>query len=138
MRKALFPSLASIAALALAGGAQAHARLQRSNPAAGSAIKASPAEIRLQFDDELDDWKSSIELTDAQGHAVAVGKTRLTGKPAQGLAAAVPVRLKPGAYKVKWRASSSILSLNPKGYSPRSIACRSASQRSVEGAGATA
>lgn len=96
------------AAVALVStAAHAHARLQRSNPAAGSAIKASPAEIRLQFDDELDDWKSSIALADAQGHAVAIGKTRLTGRPAQGLAAAVPVRLKPGAYKVKWRASSS-------------------------------
>ena len=95
------------AAFALAAtGAQAHARLQRSVPAVGAVVKASPPEIRLQFDDELDDWKSSIALADAQGHAVTIGKTKLTGKPAQGLTAAVPVRLKPGAYKVKWQASS--------------------------------
>jgi methionine-rich copper-binding protein CopC len=100
-------SLILAAALALvATTADAHARLQRASPAVGSALKASPSEIRIDFDDELDDWKSSIALVDAGGHAVALGRTRLTGRPARGLAAALPVRLKPGLYRVKWQASS--------------------------------
>lgn len=86
--------------------ALAHAHLKQSSPPAGGVLKSAPAEIRLQFDDELDDWKSSISLLDAQGHAAPVGRTRLMGKPPTALAAPVAGRLKPGSYKVKWQASS--------------------------------
>jgi len=99
-------TLLAVAFALVATGAQAHAHLQRSVPAAGSALKASPAQISLGFDDELDDWKSSIALLDAQGHAVAIGRTRLVGSPPYGLAAPVPVRLRPGTYRVKWQAST--------------------------------
>jgi methionine-rich copper-binding protein CopC len=86
--------------------ALAHARLTQSSPRAGAVLKAGPSEIRLQFDDELDDWKSSIALFDSQGRAISIGRTRLIGRPPTGLSAPVAGRLRPGAYKVKWQASS--------------------------------
>jgi methionine-rich copper-binding protein CopC len=86
--------------------ALAHARLKQSSPAAGAVIKAGPTEIRLEFDDELDDWKSSIALFDGQGHPVPLGRTSLVGRPPSGLSAPVSGRLRPGAYKVRWQASS--------------------------------
>ena len=101
------PVLIAAAFAMLATGAHAHARLQSSNPAPNAVLKAAPAEIRVEFDDELDDWKSTLALADAQGRAIAIGRTRLTGKPARGLAAPVGVRLRPGLYHVRWQASSS-------------------------------
>jgi methionine-rich copper-binding protein CopC len=85
--------------------ALAHAHLDHASPAVGSTVAESPKEVSLWFTEALEARFSTIEVRDAQGAAVQTGSAAL----AQGNAAQlrVPLKpLKPGIYKVIWRALS--------------------------------
>jgi len=101
MRKTLFPSLAAIAALALAGGAQAHARLVSSDPGAGAKVSKSPAMIDLQFNERLEPKFSGFTVT-RNGAPADVGPVSLDGP--KGLMAMPAKALPSGAYVLHWHA----------------------------------
>ena len=79
----------------------AHAKLTASNPAAGTVLKASPAEIALTFNEKVEQAFSSVTLTNSEGKAVETDKAKVdAANPAV-------VRLQlnglsPGTYTVKW------------------------------------
>jgi len=107
MVKILACAAAAASALLLPCAALAHAQLIGASPRVGSTVRASPAEIHLQFDDELDDWATSVELHAADGRGLPLGKAVLIGRPPTGVAVRLPAALPPGTYRVLWRASSS-------------------------------
>jgi copper resistance protein C len=82
----------------------AHAHLERASPAVGSTVAAAPKEVVLWFSEKLEPAFSTIEVRDAKGGAVQVGKATIDGDRTQ-----LRVRLKalgPGTYKVIWRVLS--------------------------------
>lgn len=81
--------------------AQAHAKLESSQPRANSEIAAAPAEIRLHFNETLEPAFSKIELVDAKQAAVALPKVALDKADSKVMFVPAPV-LKAGRYEVRW------------------------------------
>ena len=90
--------LAVIAATVL----QAHTKLERSEPAAGAALAASPKQIQLWFNEKLDAAVSKIELTSPSGN-VELGPTHLAGD--KSLTAAISGAVAGGTYTVAWQTA---------------------------------
>lgn len=88
-------------ALAIPVLLHAHAKLQRSDPANGATVKASPAHIQLWFDEEVDPKVSRIELTGPSGK-IALGQAHPMG--AKSLMAPVTGKLADATYMVHWQA----------------------------------
>jgi methionine-rich copper-binding protein CopC len=85
--------------------AYAHAHLERSNPAAGSAVATAPKEIVLWFTEALEPNFSGIVVQDDKGAAMEDGTASLNpGNSAELRVAVKP--LPPGTYKVIWHALS--------------------------------
>lgn len=83
----------------------AHANLLRSEPAANTASKTAPEEIRLWFSEPLEDGFSTIELRDSDGERVPTGKTIID--PSDDKQLVLPLETLPeGLYTVSWRALS--------------------------------
>jgi methionine-rich copper-binding protein CopC len=81
--------------------AAAHARLVSAEPSADATVEA-PATITLHFNEELETRVSSINVSDAAGHAVAV--TPADAHDGKSIAATPDSPLAPGAYTVSWTA----------------------------------
>ncbi len=95
--------LAFLFLVGLAGTfAQAHAFLDHANPRVGSTVPAAPSEVTLSFTQNLEAAFSSVQVTDANGARVDLGKAQISGSTMRvGLKA-----LSPGTYKVQWRVLS--------------------------------
>lgn len=91
----------AVSALLLAAQAGAHAHLVASTPAAGASVPA-PRSLQLKFNERLEARFSGCELTTAAGATVPL-TTRTAGVT---LDATPTTPLKPGAYKLTWRALS--------------------------------
>src|SRR3954453_14258477 len=86
------------------GSAFAHAGLLRSDPAAGAALGASPAAVRLTFTEPAQASLSRGRVLDARGNPV-----RTAPVAGSGLALTAPVPTLPrGLYTVDWRVVSAI------------------------------
>ncbi len=102
MKKALL----AIAAAALAPQlAWAHAHLDKSTPAAHSAV-ASPASISATFTERLEPAFSSLSVAGADGKAVDLGKAALDPDDGKTLVLKVGKPLPPADYKVTWKVLS--------------------------------
>jgi len=87
-----------------ASQAFAHAHLKTASPADGATV-APPAEVILEFTEELEIRLSSITVRDAAGEAIGVAPAEAV----PGDRKTLKVRLKPvspGAYIVEWAATS--------------------------------
>lgn len=104
-------AVAVAVAVAVAGvaapRASAHAGLISSDPAAGTALGASPTAIRLSFSERPDASLSTIRVLDGKGTEYQAGSPELlAGDP---LSLVVPVRpLARGVYTVSWRVDSAV------------------------------
>lgn len=100
-------SIAIFGALCAAGApnALAHAMLDRAAPPVGSAVRASPPEVRLWFSEELEPAFCRVRVTDAAGHRVDRDDAHVDAKDARILEVSVPP-LGPGHYRVIWRVVS--------------------------------
>ncbi|HUK59965.1 MAG TPA: copper resistance CopC family protein [Stellaceae bacterium] len=105
MKHALVVIVLALAAVAGAAPADAHAFLDRAEPAVGSTVVSAPAAVRIWFTEALEPAFSTIAVTDAQGHAVGTGKATLDPKDPMLLVLALPP-LPPGTYRVAWRVVS--------------------------------
>ena len=78
-------------------------RLSRScEPLVGSTVGAAPHEVSLWFTQNLEPAFSSVQVTDAKGARVDLGKAQVSGSTMRvGLKS-----LSPGTYRVHWRALS--------------------------------
>jgi methionine-rich copper-binding protein CopC len=98
--------VASFAFILAAAPAFAHAQLQKAVPAAGGTVGAAPNEIRLKFSESIEPRFSNIALATQQGVAEPIGKPSVDPADNSVLIATIAQQLKPGVYKVTWRAVS--------------------------------
>jgi len=105
-RNLTLPLAASLAFVVAASTAFAHAQLQKAEPAVGGTVAGSPKEIRLKFSEGVEPRFSSIALADDKGAVEPLGKPSLDPADNGTLVATVSQALKPGVYKVTWRAVS--------------------------------
>jgi copper transport protein len=97
--------LAVVALLALpAATASAHASLESSTPSANSVIEASPPQIVLDYDEDIEASLASIQVFDAQRQRIQLG-TPKAGADATVVIADLPT-LDDGLYAVIWRVTS--------------------------------
>jgi methionine-rich copper-binding protein CopC len=93
----VFCSLALLSLLA--APAMAHARLQKSTPAAGSKV-SSPAHIVLHFSEALEPAFSGALLLDSDGRNLSGAPVQIDGP----LMTLTPGHLAPGVYHVAWHS----------------------------------
>lgn len=105
MTRPLLLLLAGACALALASLASAHAFLDHARPAVGSAVHASPAQLKLWFTQQLEPAFSTVQVLDRNGKRVDKGDPQVDHADATQLAVSLP-QLAPGTYRVTWRVLS--------------------------------
>jgi methionine-rich copper-binding protein CopC len=92
----------ALAVSAVAGApAQAHAKIESSQPAAGSELQVAPKEIRLKFNEALEPAFSKIMLVDAKDAEIALPRIALDKDDPKVMFTAVPA-LPAGQYSVRW------------------------------------
>ena len=92
----------TLAAMALAAGAQAHAFLDHASPLVGSTVQTAPHELSLSFTQDLEPAFSTVEVTGPNGTRIDQGKPQISGNTMHvGLKASGP-----GTYHVHWHALS--------------------------------
>jgi methionine-rich copper-binding protein CopC len=95
------------AALGLgATAANAHPRLQSSNPAPGALLKSAPKDIRMSFSEGLVPNFTGLELKTAAGKSIPTGKAILAAGDDKKIVVPIGARLTPGTYTVAWHAVS--------------------------------
>lgn len=88
----------------LSAHAFAHAYPVTSDPAKGATVHTAPAEVAIEFDDELEPKFSTIVVHDAKGATVSNGAASVPASDAKHLS--VPLKaLSPGTYTVLWTAT---------------------------------
>jgi methionine-rich copper-binding protein CopC len=88
-------------AVATAAGAQAHARLESSEPQAAATLDSAPKQIRLKFNEALEPAFSKIKLTDASNAEVPLPPAKVDAADASTMSVPTPI-LRAGAYHVQW------------------------------------
>jgi copper resistance protein C len=84
---------------------EAHAFLQRAEPAVGSTVQTSPSEVRIRFTENIEPAFSSIQVFDPSGKKVDKHDVGLDRSDHALLHVSLP-RLGAGIYKVVWRVVS--------------------------------
>jgi methionine-rich copper-binding protein CopC len=97
--------LIAVLSLMLVSTASAHARLERAAPAAGSAVRASPPQLKLWFTERLEPAFSKVQVFDRNGKQVDNGNPEVDRVDAKLLQVSLPT-LAPATYRVKWRVLS--------------------------------
>ena len=105
MNRSLVRSL-GVALVAMATSpAFAHAFLDHAVPAVGSTIHGSPREVKLWFTGNIESAFSTIRVFDVEGKKVDKGDTQVDEADSKALRVTL-VPLRPGKYRVSWRALS--------------------------------
>jgi methionine-rich copper-binding protein CopC len=85
----------------------AHARYDRSDPAADSVVVVAPEQLRVWFTQELVTRGSSLQVVDAAGNRVDRGDSRVDlNDPDRKLMLVSLLPLTDGVYTVHWRSLS--------------------------------
>jgi methionine-rich copper-binding protein CopC len=101
MRLLIFATSVVVSLLA-ATAAEAHAFLDHAEPRVGSTVPTAPRELSLSFTQNIEPAFSSVEVSDANGARVDLGKASFS-------ASVMRVGLKPltpGTYRVRWQVLS--------------------------------
>jgi methionine-rich copper-binding protein CopC len=98
--------LATLAMFTAASAANAHPKLESSDPAADATISSAPKEIRLNFSEGVLSKFSGIELKDEAGKSIATGESATDPKDKKQLIVPVTATLTPSRYTVTWHAVS--------------------------------
>lgn len=93
-----------IAALLVAGGAQAHAHLQRATPADNSTV-VDATQVQAWFTEALEPTFSTITVTGPNGQKADKGDTHVDPQDAKHLLVGVDAKA-PGTYSVEWAVTS--------------------------------
>ena len=93
--------------IVVAGSAkvEAHAFLERAEPAVGSTVETSPGEVRVLFTEKIESALSSIQVFDGSGREVDKRDVHLD-RSNHALLCISLQPLQAGTYKVVWRAVS--------------------------------
>lgn len=105
LRRGALTALLATALVSLpAATASAHAALESSTPAANSVLEQSPAEVVLDFDEDIEVGLADVRAFDGNGTTVALG-TPSAGDDTTELKVSVP-ELGDGIYAVIWKVTS--------------------------------
>lgn len=98
------PLSCTLAALLLftSFAARAHAFPDNSSPHVGAVMKASPPQVKVWFDGELEPVFSTLIIKNASGKQVSTGKGKVDAKNQALLETDLPTTLPPGKYMVFW------------------------------------
>lgn len=99
-----WPALLALA-IALSSPASAHTRLERTTPAAGSAVAEAPSQLSLKFSQGIEPAFSQVQVLDPGGKPLATEAVKNDPPDARLLQVSLP-RLAPGTYRVRWRVLS--------------------------------
>jgi len=105
MKRRLSRLLAFASAMTFVSLAGAHAFLDHATPAVGSAVRASPAQVKLWFTQKLEPAFSTARVSDRSGKQVDKGDAQVDRADATLLRVSLP-QLAPGTYRVRWRVLS--------------------------------
>ncbi len=86
-------------------GSWAHAFVDHAEPAVGSQLHAAPDQVKIWFTEKLEPSLSKIQVFDPSGAEVDKRDVKLDPSNSALLIVSLPA-LKPGKYKVVWRAVS--------------------------------
>ena len=95
-------TLCLLPALAAAPAAFAHAFPDNSSPHVGATVAASPKQVQVWFNGELEPVFSTLIVKNAGGDQVSRGKGRVDPRNASLLQTDLPAPLPPGKYEVYW------------------------------------
>jgi copper resistance protein C len=95
----------AVSTLLMTSSAFAHAFLERADPPVGSEITSAPHQITLNFTEGVEPLFCSVEIHDAQGQVMPVGKPHTAPGDDRRLLVDVP-DLHAGHYKVTWHVTS--------------------------------
>ncbi|HUG14461.1 MAG TPA: copper resistance protein CopC [Thermomicrobiales bacterium] len=112
--------LLTIAVAVNPADAEAHAFLERSDPAANDVLPEAPAEVNLWYTEPLERDFSRAELYDANGQRIATESSFFTDDPYQ-MVLPLPSDLPNGTYTVQWRNISTADGHPQSGYVPFTI-----------------
>jgi copper resistance protein C len=99
------PLTACTLLLLLIQGSWAHAFVDHAEPAVGSQIHGAPTQVKIWFTEKLEPALSKIQVFDTSGLEVDKRDVKIDQSNAALLTVSLP-ELKPGRYKVVWRAVS--------------------------------
>jgi methionine-rich copper-binding protein CopC len=88
-------------ASAVTSSAFAHAKLQSSDPQAGSTLDAAPTQVRLKFNEALEPAFSKIKVTGPQSKEIPVAATTVDKADPTVMTAPLPA-LSSGEYHIQW------------------------------------
>ncbi|MDN4059184.1 copper homeostasis periplasmic binding protein CopC [Massilia sp. YIM B02769] len=88
-------------ASAVTSSAFAHAKLQSSNPEAGSTYDTAPKQVRLKFNEALEPAFSKIKVTGPQNNDIPVAATIVDKADPTVMTAPLPA-LSTGEYHIQW------------------------------------
>jgi methionine-rich copper-binding protein CopC len=84
---------------------EAHAFLERAEPAVGSTVQRSPSEVRVLFTEKIEPALSTVQVFDVSGKEVDRRDMHLDRSNHALLHVSLP-QLEAGTYKVVWRVVS--------------------------------
>jgi methionine-rich copper-binding protein CopC len=105
MNRLLIFVLIVTASLTVARIGSAHAFLDHAEPAVGSKVRGSPAVVRIWFSEKLEPAMCKLQVFDESGQEIDKHDVASAPDNSALLTVSLPV-LKPGKYKVSWRAVS--------------------------------
>lgn len=94
---------AIVLASSAAAPAFAHAKLQSSDPRAGSTLAGAPRQVRLKFNETLEPAFSKITVVAAGNKEVAVSGAGVDRQDPTVMTATLPA-LSAGEYRIRWSA----------------------------------
>lgn len=86
--------------------AEAHAYLEKATPQAGTAVKQSPGEVRLQFDEVIQNEAPFIAVRGSKGNKVQNGRAKISKQNGRIVSVRLKKHLPKGIYTVNWRVVS--------------------------------
>ena len=101
MKLRMLAACSAAFALAFAANVFAHAEYKSSVPEKDATVKTAPADVTIEFDEEVNPKLSLIVVQGAGGQKVDKGDSHLAGGDARHLSVDLDA-LKAGVYKVLW------------------------------------
>jgi methionine-rich copper-binding protein CopC len=97
--------LTPISLLMLGQACWAHAFIDHAEPAVGNQIHSAPTQVKIWFTEKLEPALSKIQVFDLSGREIDKRDSQIDQSNGALLTVSLP-ELKPGKYKVVWRAVS--------------------------------
>lgn len=105
-RATLWAVLAVLCTILLPKAAFAHAYIVQSTPAENQELKKAPEEIKIEFNEAIQNGFHSITVRNSSGERVDSGKTEIDPQNAKIMTVKLKPKLKDDIYSAEWRAVS--------------------------------